>query len=340
MYLTIMDLCRLAGGDISAQYPFAKKIFELILATEAEGTGLCKGRSNYPDFGELLGETGNDISTFNNTVSYCSARSMEKIAASLGDAETEEKARAFSERIEANFGKYMFNRELGFVDSSVDADTFEPRGVVTNNAVKWENNYCAKLVDEVAEQCLAFYEKNLVSKAGIRPIPEWSKYYDADANQLHCWWPVMSEFYTRLINRFNRPELVEQYLGWVEHWTGRLMCPEGISCYSNEADVPYDRWNAQPGIWHGYSIRGFYNALVHSYIGVDFDERGMNFYPYSGEEVAIENLHFGEKSFDVEMKGSGAKIREVVLNGESLGSVTSIPYEMLKEKNIVQVWRV
>lgn len=339
MYLCIMDLYRLSGGDISAHYPFAKKLFEMILSTEADGTGFCKGTSLYPDFRNLIKETGNDISTFNNTVSYCSVCSMEKIAASMGDTETETKAREFAKRMDENFSKIMFNKELGFIDSSVEATTYEQRGVASNNAVKWENNYCDKLVADVAERCLAFYEKNFVTKAGLRPLPEWSDCYDADSNQLHCWWPVMSEFYTRLINRFDRPELVEQYIGWVEYWSERLMCPEGISCYCNEREVPFDNWNAMPGIWHGYSIRGFYNSVVHAYIGVDFDEKGMNFYPYSGEEVSIENLHWGERTFDIAMKGSGKIIENVVLNGKSLGSVTTIPYEMLQERNEIEVLR-
>lgn len=339
MYLCIMDLYRLSGGDISKYYPFAKKLFDIILATEVKETGLCKGYSLYPDFRKLIKESGNDFSTFNNTVCYCSARSMEKIAASMRDEETQRKAGDFANRMKENFAKIMFNEGMGFVDSSVEATTYEQRNVPSGNAVKWENNYCSELFTEVDKQCLDFYEKHLVTKAGLRPHPEWSDCYDADSNQLHCWWPVMSEFYTRLINRFDRPDLIEQYVGWVEYWSEKLSCPEGISCYCDEKEVPFDNWNSAPGIWHGYSIRGFYNAIVHAYIGLDFDEKGLNFYPYSGEEVSIENLHFGDKTFDVSMKGSGTKIDCVVLNNENIGSVTTIPYVMLKDKNVIEVIR-
>lgn len=338
MFITVMDMCRLAGCDVSPYYDFACKLLDTTLSNEIGTTGFCKGRSLYPDFGMLIGEDGNDISAFNNTVSYCAARSMEKIAASMNDAATEEKARSFCERMEANFDRIMYNEKMGFISASVDATTYEQRNVASNNAVKWENNYCDNLVHHMGEKCLDFYEKNLVCIPGIRPHPEWSDSYDADANQLHSWWPVMSEFYTRLINRYDRPDLVAQYVGWVEYWTGMLMCPEGVDCYRNE-EPPVDRWSAMSGIWHGYSMRGFYNSLVHCYIGVDFDEKGMNFYPYSGEEVSIEKLHFGARSFDVTMQGSGRGIGSVVLNGENLGSVTTIPYSMLGEHNTVVVTR-
>ena len=114
---------------------------------------------------------------------------------------------------------------------------------------------------------------------------------------------------------------------------------EGIPCYDNDAEVPFDNWNCLCGIWHGYSMRGFYNSLVHAFVGVDFDEKGMNIYPYSGEELELLNLHFGKKNFDVKMMGSGKNIKDVILNGKSIGAVTVIPYDAFADKNIIKVIR-
>lgn len=339
MYITLLDRYRLAGGDWQKYYPFAKRLFHMIAATEVRDTGLCRGTSLYPDFRNLIKETGNDISTFNNTVSFCAIRSMEMLAKSFHDMETAKLAGKFAARMRENFEELLFNENIGFIDSSIEADTYEKRGVPSNNAVKWENNFCGELTEEHAKDYLSFYEKHLVSPAGIRPLPEWNACYDADSNQLHCWWPVMSEFYVRLLNRFDRPELIGQYAEWVEYWSERLMCPEGIPCYGNRKEVPFDSWNCMCGIWHGYSIRGFYNAIIHGYVGVDFDENGLNIYPYSGEEVSVENLHFGERTFDITMQGSGKEIENVILNGSSLGSVTSIPFHQFSIHNTVQIVR-
>lgn len=339
MYITLLELYRLSGGGWQRHYPFAKKIFEMIAATEVRDTGLCRGTSLYPDFRALIKETGNDISAFNNTVSYCAIRSMEKLAESIGDEKTVAKAGKFAERMRDSFEAVFYNKEAGFIDSSVDADTYAQRGVPSNNAVKWENNFCRELVELHAEDYLAFYEKELISPAGIRPMPEWNECYDADSNQLHCWWPVMSEFYIRLISSHDRADLLEQYMGWVEYWTERVMCPEGIPCYGNRKEVPFDAWNCMCGIWHGYSIRGFYNAIVHGYIGIDLDEDGLNICPHTGEELTVEQLHFGDKTFDIEVRGSRAKIRSVTINGDCLGSVTNIPFERLREHNTIQIIR-
>jgi len=339
MYITLLDLYRIAGGDFKKHYAYAKKLTKTIFDSEVNNTGFCIGTSLYPDHRALVNETGNDISTFNNTVSYCAIRSMEKLAKAAGDAETEQKSKAFADRMLENFEDIMYNEGIGFIDSSVDATTYEKRNVPTNNAVKWENNYCGELVSKRGEQYLKFYEENLVSPSGIRPVPEWSEVYDADANQLHCWWTVMSEFYTRLINKYDRPDLINQYASWVEYWTEKLMCPEGISCYDNEYEVPYDNWNARCGTWHGYNMRGFYNSLVHAFVGVDFDENGLNIYPYSGEELELNNLHFGERTFDIKMSGSGKNVKKVIFNGEDLGSILTVPFEKMQSTNTVEVIR-
>lgn len=339
MYITLLDLYRLSGGDWQRYYPFAKRLFDMIAATEVRDTGLCRGTSLYPDFRDLIKETGNDISTFNNTVSYCAIRSMEQLAKSANDMETARSAGEFAERMKSCFERLLYNENIGFIDSSMEADTYEKRGVPSNNAIKWENNFCGELIEEHDRDYLLFYEENLVSPSGIRPLPEWNECYDADSNQLHCWWPVMSEFYIRLINRFDKSELINQYAEWVEYWSERLMCPEGISCYGNRKEVPFDSWNCMCGIWHGYSIRGFYNAIIHGYVGIDFDEKGLNIYPYSGEEVAIDKLHFGEKIFDIRVSGRGKTIVDVTVNGESLGSVTTVPFNKFSPHNTVQIIR-
>lgn len=340
MYITLLDLYRMSGGDFAKYYAFAKKLFDIIISTEIDDTGFVGGNSLYPDFAEIIGETGNDISCFNNTVCYCAMRSMSDMALAVGDYVTAETARNTADKMRKNFALVLFNERLGFFDSSADASTFKGRGIPTNNAVKWENDYCECLISGKEEQCLEFYEKNLISPAGLRPFPNWAPEYDGDANQLHCWWPVMSEFYTRLINKQNRPELIRQYVGWVSYWSEKLMCPEGISCYDDNAEVPFDSWNCCSGIWHGYSMRGFYNAVVHSVFGVSIGMNRINFHPYSGEEMELTNLHFGNKTFDIKMLGSGGRIEKVFLNGENIGAVYGIALDKLALKNKIEIYRV
>lgn len=338
MYITLLQLAQMNGVDIRPYYTFAVQLFRMIQDTEKEGRGLCAGTSLYPDHRALINETGNDLSTFNNAVGYCAARSMTGLALRMGDEATARAADEFARRIEAGFPQ-LFDEAVGFYDSSIEADTGEKRRAPSNNAVKWENNYCGELTDAVAGRCLAFYERELVAPAGLRPYPVWSSVYDLDSNQLHCWWPVMSEFYTRLANRYDRPDLLRQWGEWVEGWTRRLMCPEGISCYADEAMPPFDNWNCQPGIWHGYSMRGWYTAAVHSVVGVDLDAGGLTVYPYSGEEMTLRGLHYGEKTLDIVMRGSGPYVEKLTVNGTELRALHKVPADLLREHNRIEVRR-
>ena len=141
------------------------------------------------------------------------------------------------------------------------------------------------------------------------------------------------------MNLENRKDLIERFISWIGCWTDVLMCPEGIDCYDNVNEPKPDGWNAINGAWQAYSMRAWYEATVHSVVGVDFAENGMNLYPYDGEELVLKNLHFRHKTFTVRMKGSGCRIQEVILNGKSLGAVSAIPMEAFAKENWIEVIR-
>ena len=147
----------------------------------------------------------------------------------------------------------------------------------------------------------------------------------------------MSEFYTRLLNRAGDRDAMRQYIGWLSYWTERLTCPEGIQCFFNEEEPPADNWNSLSGICNAYSIRGFYNAIVHNLVGVDFDNQGLHIHPMRGECLTLNNLHFGKYSFDISVEQGD--VDGVFHNGVPLGNVEVIPYAAMAEKNTLRVIR-
>ncbi len=338
-YISLLYQHYLNGGDISPYYEFARKIFDLIAATEVGQTGLCKGYSLVPDFRETILENGNDLSAFNNSSSYCAVRAMERLAEHTGDLQTGVRAAALADRMKESFVKILFDEEKGFFVASADADTLEKRRIYMSPSIKWDSLYCYDLVKEKQKQIVEFFKKNFVCECGIMYMPVWDAAYDADANQLHCYWPSNGECYSRLINFENRKDLIEQWIDWVSCWTDILMCPEGIDCYDNVNKPKPDGWNAVNGTWQTYSLRGWYEAAVHSVVGIDFAENGMNIYPYDGEEMSLKNLHYNGKSFDIYMKGSGRYIKDVILNGKSIGAVKEIAMSCFKAHNTVEVTR-
>jgi hypothetical protein len=340
MYITLLQLYYSLTGDLAFVkeiYPFAKWIFEKTLELEIKGTGLCEGTSMYPDFPIFMKETGKDLSGLNNTIFYCTVRSMEYLAVLAGDHATAESAAKGIKNIEDHFLKLFFDKEKGFIVSSVDSVTLEKRNSYNSNAVKWENNYCCELMEPVFKANLDFFEKNVVCEAGLREIPVWSDVYDMDANQLHCWWPVTGEYFMRLVNEFDRKDLIEKWIGWIDYWSEMLMCPEGISCYIETSQPDLDRWNTLTGLWYGYNMRGWYQAAIHGVFGLDIEAGGITFFPYSGEEMSLKNLKYRSRVYDIDMKGSGPYIGSIEAEGALIKGTNKLPVDFMQGKKHIRV---
>ncbi len=338
-YVSLLYQYYLNGRDISPYYDFAKGIFDLLKSVEIGGTGLCKGCSLVPDFRDTILETGNDISAFNNSSAYCAIRAMEKLAEKMKDEETRIAARDFADRMKESYVKVLYNSERGYFAASADAETFEQREVFMAPEIKWDNQYCMDLVREHTKEILSFFENNLLCECGICFAPTWDISYDADANQMHSYWPAHTECFARLCNFENRKDLLEKVISWISCWTEILTCPEGIDCYDN-VNIPHtDGWTSLQGAWQAYSMRAWYEMTVHSIVGIDFAENGLNIYPYEGEEMSLLNLHFAGKTFDIYVKGSGNEVENVILNSKALGNVTSINMNDFVEKNLIEIFR-
>ena len=345
MYITLLHHYYNATNDMNEvkdRYEFAKKVYKSIAASEVEGTGFCEGTSLFPDYPVYMKETGHDISAFNNTVFYCASRSMEYLASLLGDEEMCRESENIFRKMESNFVRLFYDEDKKFIVNSIDAKTLEKRECYSSDAIKWENEYCSDLFETISSHCMEFFAGNFVCKAGIRPMPVWDSAFDADANQLHSWWPVMGEYYMKLINKNNRVDLMNQWIGWVSYWTEKLTIPEGIPCYIDTSEPEHDRWDTLCGTWQAYSVRGWYQAAIHGVVGVGVDAGGIAFFPYEGEEMTLKGFHYLNRIFDIEMCGSGRYIESIEVAGQIIRGTNKLPSDLFgNEKHIgIKVKRV
>ena len=335
-YIFLIGMLDDADADVQEFYPFIKRLYFAMVADEIPGLGLCKGRSLIPDILYAVKETGHDISTFNNVLIYAASRTMERLAARHNDSDTSQWSAAYSKRCKEHMDM-LFNSECGFWDSSADSDTYALRNVLSNNAFKWENPYCDELTAKHMQDCFAFYRTELCSTNGIRPYPIWSDVFDSDANQLSAWFPNITEFYARLLNRFDCCDGLTQWVSWLTRYTDRLLFPEGIPCYADTLPTHLDEWNNQSGTWQAFGMRAFYTSVIESYIGVYADYGGLQFAPNSLGECAIDNLHFGSHTAQIRFCGKGRFVSEIQINGEHVVGTNKIPYDLLREENKVHI---
>jgi len=258
------------------------------------------------------------------------------MSAVMGDTETLRKTQEVVQKIENNFLKYFFDKEKKYIVSSIDASTFAQRKDYQSYSFRWENAYYRDLVNPVFKDGLDFFASQLVCKPGIRPIPLWCPSYDADANQLHGWWPTTDESFVRMVNEFNRKDLLDQWIGWLTYWYRHLTCPEGVSCLLETEEPELDQWSSLNGSWYAMTSREFYQGIIHSIVGVDADAGGITFYPYSGEEMKLLGMHYLGKTFDIDMKGSGPFIEYIEVNGKKIQGTNKLPLDYYQnEKHII-----
>jgi len=340
MYICILHhYFSLTGDDsaLSRHYPYAKVVLGRMMEAVTGDGGLMKGMSLYPDFPQAMMETGNDISLYNNSLAYCSLRAMEFLSGVCGDNETAEKLRKHNANIRDNFNNTFFDENLGAYVNSVDASTFERRPCVNIGSLMWENDFLEELVREKDEAYVQFIEKNCLGMSYFRSIPLWDVSYDGDANQLHCVWPVVEENVMRLLNRLGKKEILKKWAGWVGYWTGKLIIPEGISYMIETAEPETDRWNCEPGTWQAYTMRQWYQDVLHSYLGVSLDYGGVSFSPAGCGAYSLENLCFMGGVINIECSGRGAYISEIDVMGMTISGTRKIPFDMLNIGNVTGI---
>jgi hypothetical protein len=145
----------------------------------------------------------------------------------------------------------------------------------------------------------------------------------------------------RLINECGRKDLIEKTIQWISFWTERVTVPEGISCYIESEEPECDRWTSLLGSWYSFTIRAWYNAVMHSIVGICIENGGIVFYPYDSEEMSLKGLHYRGKIIDIDIRGSGPYIERIEVNGADVIGTHKVPGDLLSEsdRNTVTVYK-
>ncbi|MBQ9965397.1 MAG: hypothetical protein IJP22_01545 [Clostridia bacterium] len=333
----------IGGGELTDyHYDFCKVILDKILATVDEKTGLFVTGTNmcFDYFSEEDGTKApeNCYGAKENGTMYQGIRAMQQLAFMKGDSESLERATKAALKFEENYLDIFYNKEAGYIPAAVESGTNKQINSYSAYLSVFENDFYTDLFEEVFGTTLEYFKENYISTNGLRPLSLDHPGFDADGNQTHCWWPTYNaDFYSRMIFMLNETELIEQYLGWISYWSERLSMPEGMDVNSDNFGPKFDNWNMCCGAWQMFVMRAFYQTIIRSYIGADFDASGVTVYPYSGKENKIENLHAFGKIFNIENKGEGRYLSRIILNGKEIKGTNRIPFDMIESVNNIVI---
>jgi hypothetical protein len=312
-------------------YRFAVSLLERALPSRGR-EGLFEGSSLFPDFPKYQGQTGQDISTFNNGIIYQAARAMEQLAGWMDDAATAKTARQTWQTLEPSFRHRLWDAKKGFWVDSVDSKTLAQRGSYCSQSLLNFSPFAGDLLRGRDTLCAKFIGENFAYPGGIRMHPLWDAAFNGDGNQMGQHYPVGSDLlYLKTSAKAGRQDLLTQWLGWVEQFWKQNTVPEGTTA---EAENEGPRYPDCPGGKQAFSVKAWYMGILNTMAGVSFDAGGVTIGSGIDRAIKVEGIHFGGRKWTFKTTGKGRFISRLRVDGAVVSGSCKIPGDLLKRKTV------
>jgi hypothetical protein len=315
-------------GDTAAAhefYPFAKSVFEKTLTT-VNDQGLGKGIALFPDFPQDCGQTGDDLSVFNNSLLYQAARCMETLAPMFGDTEAGAKAAVLARKLEKAFPTIMWDADKGYLYDSVDATTGQPRPSYPGHALLWQSTFAGDLVPDKLAACGRFQAKNHQATRGFLPYPRGTLGWDGDGNQLNQIWATEDAFVTRCLAAAGLQEVLERWIDNCAWFWEQLTIIEGYTSSTvNDSGTP-----DAPGGTQAFGAKSIYMAFLGNCAGLQMDLGGLTLQEGLARPVRVTQLPFRDAVIDLETSGAGKFLEKLEVNGKAVRGSRKIPAGLVK----------
>jgi hypothetical protein len=316
-------------GDLATvrrHYPFARTL------KRDRRHGLCVGASLLPDFPQYAGHNGHDISVFNNSIFYQSARCMEHLAGMMGDAATARSARAAWRASEDAFRKLFWDAKRGYWVDSLDSRSLSPRRSYPSHAILWVTPFARDLVAGREAPCAAFLAEHHAFAGGIRMFPLWDRAFNGDGNQFGQHYPVGSDVaFLNLMAADGRQELLERWLRWVDEFWRQYTVPEGVTV---EAENDGPRRPDCPGGKQPFAAKAWQIGLLNGVLGVHFDVGGITAGPGLDRPLALSRVCFQRKRWTIATKGKGPYVRLLRINGKAVRGTCRVPADLSTGRSV------
>ena len=309
-------------GDVALAkelMPTCRFLIDRCRERKVQETGLVKGCAMWPDFPEAMEETGNDVSSMNNSIMYQGLRSMEFLAAALGENQLAAECREWAATLRASFVKYLFDQEKGFFISSCDSETLKPRKHYCTQSIFWMTSFARELITHAPQRIADFMNKELRTDKCLLTLPHWDTAWMADGNQLGSSFPPGDHFYLNAQKLVGNVSGLKQWQGDVEWFWTFHTAPEAFTPESeNEAEIGVDN----PGGKQTFAVTTWYVGAYTGLGGLDFDHEGITFTPWGDAPLSIRGLRLHGTSIDFVLSGSGTQVETLKLNGKLLSAGT------------------
>jgi hypothetical protein len=321
-------------------YPMLRFITEKCKEGEVRGTGLIVGAGT-PDY--PAEQDGKDVTSCNNSYFYQGMKAMRYLSAEMARITGRKKYAIYGEacdqlaaRTLKSFGRYLYDKKVGYFLDSLSAKDFKPRRHYPTFAIQWTTPFAADLIAGREKPIAAFLIKNFLRKNGVGPMfPPWDPMYPGDGNQWLAYYPSWTEsFFRGALRAAGRGKELGQLIDVMNWFWSRYTIPEGFTYDAeNEGFTPDNPGGKQP-----FGGQGLHGNFFRTIVGVEVDERGVIVTPSPTQlPLTMEGLLVRGKKIDVKISGKG-KTPEITFNGKKLGAGPAIiPFRKLKARNQIVI---
>lgn len=293
------------------------------LKSRCDENGLFPSFGMYPDIPYKMGRTENFYVAIDQGAWYCLCRNLEKMAFVIGDVPTANLAKAMGGKIEQSFLTTFWYDEQGFI-----CDSFDP---TSKNQLKsfpifsllfLESEFGFELLKNHVAQAADFIEQHLLGDTGLKMTPAWDRNHNSEP-AMSGWYPHWDLPAIKLLAHAGKWSAIQKWLNLVEECYDRLgYCPEFLSTKYQRPEL----WQHHGAAWNLNCASGWYQALIHSIIGIKFDQGGITCHPAPlVPEASLKKFIFRKGSWEIKKAGEGDFISWLEVDGEKVEGSLKIP---------------
>ena len=269
-----------------------------------------------------IGITGDVWAADLNGWWYAACRAMENLAILAGDADTRDRAHAAGAAVQQSYLPTFYDDQRGYLYCAVDAATGQGVEYYQNvSTIAMDTAYGEALLHPRLAAIARFQAEQLYHPAGRSAVAYW--------DNAHEMWKscIMYQHITHEMNVARAAGLGDEvsrmmdvYLG---HFRRNKTAIETHNLVGTNGDI------GQRASWQAFGARALYSGIVEGLIGIQADLGGFRYVPCDVRgRMAIDRWRFRNGRWDIEVRGKGASVRRMVVDGTRIRGTLKIPADL------------
>ncbi len=293
--------------------------------------GLFPSFGIYPDIPYKMGRTEHCYVAIDQGAWYGFCRNLEKMALIIGDVPTANQAKEMAAKIERCFYSTFWNDEKGFICDSYDPTKKKQLSSFPIFSLLFlESQFGFQLLKNYVGEAANFIENYLLGSNGLKMTPEWDVNHNSEP-AMSGWYPHWDLVAIKLLTRARKSMAIQKWLALVEECYSQLgYCPEFLSTKHERHDL----WYHHGAAWNLNCAAGWYNALLYSIFGINFDLGGITCHPAPlGPNASLKKMAFRNGKWNISKSGNGDFISWLDVDGEKIMGSFKIPAKFYSDGN-------